>query len=70
LRLTVEVYAGLKAFDGPPLAPADVKDVLLRNFRVRFSTSEAEALIVHFSLAKKAKKVRIKTFNVWFHRHW
>lgn len=60
MRLTVEVYAGLKAFDGPPLAPADVKDVLLRNFRVRFSTSEAEALIMHFSLAKK---VRIKIFN-------
>lgn len=53
MRLTAEVYAGLKAFDGPPLTPGDVKDVLLRIFRVRFSTSEAEALIVHFSFANE-----------------
>lgn len=49
LRLTLEVSAGVKAFDGPPLKPSDVKDLFLRNFRVRLSTSEAEALIMHFT---------------------
>lgn len=51
LRLTLEVSAGVKAFDGPPLKPRDVKDLFLRNFRVRVSTSEAEALIVNFTTA-------------------
>lgn len=49
LRLTLEVSAGVKAFDGPPLTPRDVKDLFLRNFRVTLSTSEAEALIVNFT---------------------
>lgn len=49
LRLTMEVSAGVKAFDGPPLAPKDVKDLFLRNFRVKLSTSEAETLIVNFT---------------------
>lgn len=49
LRLTMEVSAGVKAFDGPPLKPSDVKDLFLRNFRVRLSASEAEALIMHFT---------------------
>lgn len=43
---------GVKAFDGPPLGPGDVKDLLLRNFSVRTSRSEAAALVAHF-----AKKV-------------
>lgn len=59
LRLTLEVSAGVKAFDGPPLTPSDVKDLLLRNFRVRLSTSEAEALILHFSTEKVCVRVRV-----------
>lgn len=53
LRLTLEVSAGVKAFDGPPLKPSDVKDLFLRNFRVRLSSSEAEALIKHFAPTQK-----------------
>ncbi|CAM9374327.1 unnamed protein product, partial [Discosporangium mesarthrocarpum] len=40
---------GLKAFEGPPLTPADVKDLLLRNFRVHLTEHEAAELIDHFS---------------------
>ncbi|CAN0327562.1 unnamed protein product [Ectocarpus sp. 6 AP-2014] len=49
LRLTWEDWRGVKAFDGPSLSPADVKDLFWRNFRVKLSTAEAEAMIVNFS---------------------
>ncbi|CAM9326054.1 unnamed protein product [Ectocarpus sp. 4 AP-2014] len=49
LRLTWEDWRGVKAFDGPSLAPADVKDLFWRNFRVKLSAAEAEAIIVNFS---------------------
>lgn len=49
LRYTIEMSAGMKAFDGPPLGPEDVKDLLLRNFRVKLSMSEAGALIKNFT---------------------
>lgn len=48
-RLTLEALVGVKAFDGPPLGPADIRDLFLRNFRVRLSFSEAEAIITHFT---------------------
>ncbi|CAM9413621.1 unnamed protein product, partial [Ectocarpus fasciculatus] len=48
LRLTWEDWRGVKAFDGPSLTPADVKDLFWRNFRVKLSTPEAEAMIVNF----------------------
>lgn len=46
----------MKAFDGPSLSPADVKDLFWRNFRVKLSAAEAEAMIVNFR-----KKVVYKT---------
>ncbi|CAM9261269.1 unnamed protein product [Ectocarpus sp. 8 AP-2014] len=49
LRLTWEDWRGVKAFDGPSLSPADVKDLFWRNFRVKLSAAEAEAMIVNFS---------------------
>lgn len=49
MRLTAEASPGVKAFDGPPLEPADVRDLFLRNFRVRLSSSEAEAIVRHFT---------------------
>lgn len=48
LSYTLEVSDGMKAFDGPPLGPQDVKDLLRRNFRIAMSTSEAVALIKDF----------------------
>lgn len=48
LRYTMEASVGMKAFDGPPLGPKDLKDLLLRNFRIRLPVSEAAALIAHF----------------------
>eukprot|EP00904_Undaria_pinnatifida_P004909 jgi/Undpi1/1548/HiC_scaffold_11.g04938.m1 len=49
LRYTIEASAGMKAFDGPPLGPKNIKDLLLRNFRVKLSTPEAIALIAYFT---------------------
>ncbi|CAN0402350.1 unnamed protein product [Ectocarpus sp. 12 AP-2014] len=48
LHLTWEDWRGVKAFDGPSLTPADIKDLFWRNFRVKLSAAEAEAMIVNF----------------------
>ena len=61
LRYTIEASAGMKAFDGPPLGPKNIKDLLLRNFRVKLSTSEAIALIVYFT--KKVRGVFTRSGN-------
>ncbi|CAM9309777.1 unnamed protein product [Ectocarpus sp. 13 AM-2016] len=49
LHLSWEDWRGVKAFDGPSLTPADIKDLFWRNFRVKLSAAEAEAMIVNFS---------------------
>ncbi|CAN0221540.1 unnamed protein product, partial [Scytosiphon promiscuus] len=59
LRLTSEASAGVKAFDGPPLEPADIKDFFRRNFRVRLSSSEAEAIITHFTTKECRQSQRV-----------
>lgn len=49
MQYTIEASAGMKAFDGPPLGPRDVRELLLRSFRIKLSVSEATALIEHFT---------------------
>lgn len=49
LRYTIEASVGMKAFDGPHLGPRDVRELLLRNLRIKLSVAEATALIAHFT---------------------
>lgn len=49
MRYNLDVTAGMKAFDGPPLGPRDVRELLLRNFRIKLSVPEATALVGHFT---------------------
>lgn len=48
-RYTIEVSKEMKAFDGPPLGPRDVRELLLRVFRVKLSVPEAIALVAYFT---------------------
>lgn len=53
VRYTLDASVGFKAFDGPPLTPQDVKDLLWRNVGIRLTTPEAIALIVQFTPCDK-----------------
>lgn len=53
MRYTLDASVGFKAFDGPPLTPQDVKDLLRRNVGISLTTPEAIALIVQFSPCDK-----------------
>lgn len=57
-RYTIEVSVGMKAFDGPPLGPRDVRELLLRNFRIKLSVPEATALVAHFT--------KVMMWQLWF----
>ncbi|CAM9375217.1 unnamed protein product [Sphacelaria rigidula] len=48
-RYTIEVSKEMKAFDGPPLGPRDVRELLLRVFRIKLSVPEATALVAYFT---------------------
>lgn len=52
-RYSLEMAASMKAFDGPHLGPADVRELLLRTFRIKLSIPEASALVAHFTKVNK-----------------